>query len=208
MLQSVDKINAMLKELEGRTNQDLRDRIAQVQTLVDGVISAVDRNVKDVGVMITNAEAQINQLEKTIFVDVEELLNKVQCTVRVVVDQDIESGLSKVLDQLRAANPRLTLFGIPILKITVQQVKAQDPIEAYLQTKAALLAEYRKLGPDDAAYKISLTFGNIANLAYLTRCEDLHNTKPALDQMLLADEIEYKESQQPWTSVLTTRLPH
>lgn len=203
MLQSVEKINAMLKELEGRTNQDLRDRIAQVQALVDGVISAVDRNVKDVAAIITNAEAQINQLEKTILYDAEELLSKVQCTVRVVVDQDIESGLSKILDQLRAANPTLTLFGIPVWKLTVKQIMAEDPIEAYRATKAALLAEYQKLGPGDLAYKVPLTFANIANLAYLTRCEDLHNTKPAMDQILLKDEIEYKARQQPWTSVLS-----
>jgi hypothetical protein len=206
ILESVNRINAMLQELEGKTNQDLKDRIAQVQTLVDGVISAVDRNVKDVKEIVANAEAQINKLEEKIVSDAEELLHKVQCTVRVILDQEIENGLTKIVEQLRSANPALRLFGIPIANITVRQIKTEDPFDAYLETKAALLAEYRKIGPHDGAYKIPQTFGNIATLAYLTRCEDTANTKPAVDQILLKEEIEFKRLQQPWTSVLTPRL--
>jgi len=203
ILQAVNQINAMLRELEGRANQDLKDRIAQVQTLVDGVITAVDRNVKDIKDVIANAELQITQLEKKIVSDAEELLNKVQCTVKAIVDQDVEGGISKVIDQLRDANPALTLFGIPILKLTVKQVRAQDPFRAYLASRDALLVEYNKLRPSDPAYNIPLTFANISNYAYLTRCEDIANAKPAIDEILLRDEIKYKAFQQPWIYILS-----
>lgn len=203
ILQSVNQINAVLRELEGRTNQDLRDRVAEVQRLVDDMISAVDRNREDIKEFIRTTQTQINQLEVTIVRDAEQLLNKFHCTVRAVLDQDLETGLAKIIDQLRKANPALTLFGIPIMKITVQQIKSKDPFDAYLQTKAALFAEYQKIGANDGAYKIPQIFGNIADLAYWTRCEDTANNKPAIDQILLRDEIEYKRLQEPWTSILT-----
>ena len=208
ILQSVIQINAMLHELEGlegRTNQDLKERIADVQKIVDGVIDSVDRNVKTIKDVIANAETQINQLEERIVHDAEELLNKAQCTVKAVLDQDIENSVSKILNQLRSADPAFTLFGIPIAEITVKQIKVEDPFDAYRQTRDALLVEFRKIKPSDPAFKISQIFGDIATLAHFARCEDTANTKPAVDAILLRDEIKYKRLQKPWTSILAPR---
>jgi len=206
ILQSVNQINAMLQQLEGRTNQDLKDRIAQAQTLVDGVIAAVDRNVKDIKQVVADAELQMNQLEGKIVLDAEQLLNKAQCTAKALLDQDIEQGVSRVLDELRIANPKLTLFGIPIGGVTINVFKMQKPLDAYRQTRDALIAEYKQLGPTDDAFKIPQAFGGIATVAYFTRCEDTGNNRLADDEEMLEDEIKYKAFQQPWISVLHAKI--
>jgi hypothetical protein len=209
LLQAVQPINAMLPQvagLEGKTNDDLRDRIAQVQAIVDRVIAAVDQNVSNLQSIVAEAEHQMNDLENKIFLDAQALLRQVQCLAHDMLTVQVPQGFASALRELRQADPSIRIFGLKVGDLTTNDVQVEDPFGAYMSAKQQLLNSLDQLGPDAPAYSISHTYGTIANLAYLTRCGDLGNTQPATDAMLLRDELKYEQLQAPWSTVVIPSL--
>lgn len=209
LLQAVQTINAMLPQvagLEGKTNDDLRDRIAQVQAIVDRVIAAVDQNVSDLRSMVADAEREVNDLENKIFLDAQALLRQVQCLAHDILTVQVQQGFASALRELRQADPSIRILGLKVGDLTTNDVQVEDPFGAYMSAKQQLLQSMDQLGPDAPAYAISHTYGMIANLAYLTRCGDLGNTQPATDAMLLRDELKYEQLQVPWSTVVIPSL--
>ena len=206
ILEAIDRVGPLIQQvnqLEGTTNQDLRDRLDQLQAIVDEVTSAVDRNVANVMQIVAQAEMSVAIIEQQVYADAVDILSRTQCLVENVATDEIQRAISAAVGDLRKADPSITFLGFRIINLATNDVQVLDPDQAYVSIRDNYLLSLAKLKATDPAYKIVSIYANISRIAALTRCH--YQDKP-LAVILLQQEREYDRLAWYWTQVVHPRI--
>lgn len=206
ILEAVERIQTVaseLRDLEGKTNDDLKARIEQVQTIIDNVISAVDRNVANLSEIIANAERSLANLEQQIYKDAIDLLYRAQCVAEVVTSDQLQRGVAKAVQTLAQAHPRIRLLGITIIDLSSDNIKIDAPDQAYISLRDAYLQDLSNIKPNDKAYEIVSAYSNISRMARFARCSYLD--KPNA-QYFISEEAKYDRLVNIWMSIVIPKM--
>lgn len=202
ILESVERMQLMLNQvgsLEATTNADLAERIRQAKVVVDNVIAAVDRAAKNLREIVTEAENSLASLERSIYLDAQRILDKVQCVAQNATDQ-AEEAVAKAAGALRESDPHITFLGFTIIDLKLNKVHITDPDRAYLSIRDGYLKTLETtLRPTDSAYTIISAYANIGRVAWKTRCAYPVNS-PA-QAFLLNQEFDYLRLAKSWESI-------
>lgn len=201
LLQSVERIQLMLNQvgqLEATANVDLANRISQVQQLVDGVISAVDRNVANLRDIVAQAEVQMASLEQIVYLDAQSILDKVQCVAQNIATIQVQEAVANAVAALHDSDPSITFLGIKIINLKTRNVVITDPDQAYISVRDGYLKKLAALGAGDDAYTIVSTYANIERLAEGASCA---YRDPTLASLFLKEEFNYRRLAEPWANI-------
>jgi hypothetical protein len=195
ILEAINRINDTInsvRSVEGKTNADVKDRLDQVQGIVDAVVSGARTDIRE-------ATQEVEALEAKIYADLMDVLQQVECVAEDVAVEELPQAIANALNLVNEANIHIDIFGIKVINLQSNQIQITDPDAAYVTTRNAYLAYIRTLGPDAPAYTIVSKLGNIARVAQLTRC--VYRGNP-LDEPLYREERQYSALSNAWTSTL------
>jgi hypothetical protein len=203
ILEAVERINKTVKEvqsLEHTTNQDVQDRLVQVQQIVDDVVSGARTD-------IAAAEQAVEDIEDKLYADVMAVLQKAECVAQDIATIQLQEAIASVINTTTDAHIGVTVLGVEIIKVHSNRVEVIDPDKAYVTSRDASLAYMRSLGPNANAYEILSALANISRIALLTRCSYQGN---ALDSVLFREQQEYDLLARQWSDTVPVdvRLSH
>lgn len=142
---------------------------------------------------------QINALEKDIFAQAEGLIEKANCLVVNAADE-FDTELKKAALDIKAANPRITLLGIPIIRLQTSEVKIDDPYQGYLSIAAFHLAQIDQLTETSPAREFIHHYSEIVRLGKRAQCA--YEGQPAAEWLEQNYIIRYMALENQWVTVV------
>lgn len=198
IFESVIRLQQLMKDLDSvevRTNADITARLRDVKEITDQVIAAVDRGMVVAQALVDRME----KLEADIFAKAEGLIEQFGClVVNAMTEFDME--LKNAALTIKAANPRITLFGIPVIKLATKEVRIDDPWQAYLSIASFHLAEIQNLTESSPAREFVHHYGEIVRLGKRAQCA--YKGQPAAMWLEQRYIVPYKALQEPWVTVV------
>lgn len=170
---SVERTMTELQAMESTANQDVKARIEQVAQIVNGVTTAVDQNVDDIGRIVDDSLKQIRDLEAKTNEDAVKFLYRGQCVAQVAVTQQLSDAIKTATDSLNQAKPGLFAFGWRIISWGSDPVSFKDPDVAYRELRETYFQRLNDIKPDDDAYVFVSTYQNLIRVSKLARCHYL-----------------------------------
>jgi hypothetical protein len=201
ILRSVERIQLMLNQvgsLEVTTNADLKDRISQVNVVVNRVIAAVNQNVADLSQIIAQAETTLTSLEQNIYLDAQSILDRVQCVAQNIATTQVQEAVGNAVGALHRADPSIRFFGIKIIDLELNKIEITAPDKAYISVRDGYLKRLDSLGESDSAYTIISTYANIERLAVDASCA---YRDPTFVALFVKQEFYYRRLAMSWANI-------
>jgi hypothetical protein len=191
--QSLERTLAQLGVLESKTDYDVQQRLEQIRSIVHDALDGAHALVADATKRMLALEAQINA-------DAIRLIYRAQCAVEVVLMDQFQRSFVQLISNLKKADPSITILGVRIINLDVSDIKIDYPDQAYISTKAAILAALQKSVRDDSkAYNILSAYQNLERAASFTRC---YYIDQALETRWVQEVNELERLSLPWVLVV------
>jgi hypothetical protein len=201
ILESVERMDALIAkvgQVEGKTNTDLKERISQVQQIVDRVIAAVNDNVATLDADVKDAELKIDGLESKVYADASDLMFQATCVLEQAGSDQIPRALAQVISNIKKADPHASILGIRVASLSVNPIQIKEPDKTYISIRDAYINDLPLLVDNDAAYAIVSAYANIIRAARFASCSYQHQP---LFLYFLREQFEYARLMAPWESV-------
>jgi hypothetical protein len=201
LIERIGPILDQLDQLSDKINNDLKQRIADFKAVVDEAISAIDRDVTQIELIINGLEQKAAALELAIYNDAKDLLYRVQCTAEVFTSDQLQRGLAQAIGNLKRAHPGIKLLGITIVNLDLDDIHIDDPDIAYQSLRDGYLQSLKELKADAQADDIVSSYSNIARMARFAKCSYLDQPRAA---EFVRDEATYNRLAGLWISLNPT----
>ncbi|VWC91818.1 hypothetical protein BLA39750_01945 [Burkholderia lata] len=198
ILDSVIRIQQVIQDLDSleiRTNSDIAKRIQDLKLIIDEVIASVNNGLAVEQQLVQEVAA----IEADIFQKAEILIEDAQCAVAVAANE-VDTELKQAAFTIHQVNPTIRIFGIPVVKMTTDNVKVQDPWQTYQSIAAYHISEVEQLAPDSPANEFVHHYAEIVRLGRRTQC--LYRGQPTalwLEQVYIAP---YNALQKQWVTIV------
>jgi hypothetical protein len=194
---SLERSLIQLGALEATGNYDAQQRLEQIRSILHDVIGGTDNTIS----LATN---NMLELESSINADAIKLIYRAQCASEVVLMNQFQRSFAQLMANLQKADPSIRLGGIRIIDLTANNITIDDPDQAYISTKSAVIAKLQKDVTDNSkAYEILSAYQNLEMAAKFTRCYYLDQ---ALDKRFVQEVNELERQSLPWVMVVTPTM--
>ena len=192
--ESLDRTLIQLRDLEGVANNNVKERLEQIRSILKDVING-SQTVVDVALF------QMRALEADINMDAISLLYRTQCAALDTADQ-LRRVAEKTISDVIKADPGVTVLGIKISGTHMDNIEITDPDEAYISAKHAILDKLDKdINDDSQAYLILSAYQNIERMARFTRC---YYIGQVYDILWVQEVNELERLSSPWLFIRPT----
>lgn len=194
ILHSIERTGVLAQRLEGKMNEDLTDRINQI----DDVIQRTRVGLRDDIKAVTSvAFDRVSDLQTQFFSKASELL---ECSV-VVGLFDIQTTLAQTLNNLGERKPSITLFGWTVWSVEIQPNDIVDPIASFRKIKELSDQKISEITDKQHPTVLTDSYAEITRLVKKTRCH--YPTGSGLWIDLFNYELEYIRLQKYWIGQVT-----
>ena len=154
---SVERVMLQLQALQAKADYDVKQRLEQVRSILKETIA--------------EASERMLAVEKEINADAVRLIYRAQCATDVVLLDRLQRSFAQLISNLNKANPGIRILGVTIIDVSANEVKIDNPDQAYASTKAAVMSRLEQTMSDESnAYDILSAYQNLAMAASFTRC--------------------------------------
>jgi hypothetical protein len=197
---SLDRTLLQLKQLQEKTDLDIRSYLAQIDEIVTSVNSTIYEEGQRVEQIILTLADKAESLENQAHQDAIDLIWRVQCAIEVTATDTVQRALADALNSIRASEPTFVVFGIPTGKLNLQPVDIKDPDIVYRAIKKKRLQWLNEdLTENDDAYIIRSAYLNLARLSKLTQCHYIGHDSEVI---FIRDYYEFERLSMPWNRVV------
>ncbi len=212
---SIDQINRVLLALESKANEDIRNRINQVDTVVNKTILQIsalqNRTTQDVERILKTATRDLQNLEKTFMAHLSELIEKAECAAGVITLTDLERALGDFGDvlnthRIKVSAPELYpdekhktctlwLFYCPDFE---REFEIKEPFNVtYVEIRDFLLDRLSLADDKTQIDTLVTSYEYIADLANRSSC-----LAPSSADRLRTEYVKYLSKARHWKYVL------
>jgi hypothetical protein len=190
---SLERTLNQLNALESKTTYDVQQRLEQIRSILHDAIDGTQA-------IIADATKRMLELEASINADAIKLIYRAQCATEVVLLDQAQRSFIQLISDLKKADPGVTILGIRVLDLKVNDVKIDYPDQAYISTKKAVLDALGKAVSDKSkAYEILSAYQNLERAAVFTRC---YYIDQALNTRWVEEANELERLSLPWVIVV------
>ena len=192
---------AQIDQIRARSNKDAEDRLNQLREVVDSAI-------KGGSAFEQQAFADMQTLNKQIFADAAKLLFEAECAAVRTANGTFQDAIVNGLSNIAKAQPRIKIFGIPIVEYSSKQTILPEPNAFYFATKSESISKLRaslESNEQTNAYDIILTYSFLERLAKNTKCYYLNSVEK---RRFAHEQIYWFLQQQAWESAVDIKSPN
>ena len=194
---SLERSLIQLNVLEAQVNYDAQERLEQIRTIAKEAIGGTDT-------VIANATQKMLALEAKINTDALDKIYRIECGVQKVLMDQLQRGFAQLIANVKKANAGISILGIKIINLDVNEIEINNPDQAYISTKEAILTALdAKVTEDSKAYEILSAYQNLESAAKFVRC---YYKDQALDRRWVEEVNELERLSLPWVLIVSPKM--
>ncbi len=201
---SLQRTVLSLQKLEGQANVDVKERLNQINEIVNTVQNAIDHDISHIASVLEIETKAINDLEDKTYKDSIRFLDETQCVVEQVGADQVPRAVVDLREQVKEANPRILLFGfIPLFSLKVDPSDDLATADLKFESKKNKLLSDLNCDTTESsnAYQILSVYQNIEFAAWSLKC--IFRKQEAENLRLTKEIADMERLSMPWVRVVT-----
>lgn len=196
IVDGLDRTLLNIKEIQSETDEDIRDYLSQVDSMVESFNETVTTAGKQMETSLAVLANEVKELENQVYKDAIDLIWRAQCAATVLIEETAKKALADMLNKLKESKPKIIVFGMTIGEAEIGEMDILDPDLVYRAVKQNRLKFLNDtLTKHSDAYSIKSTYLNLSRLAKLTQC---HYIGQGLEMDFIRERYEFERLAAPW----------
>lgn len=191
---AVERFALMAEGLQDKIDKDIQNRLADIEQILfdvhEGLLQTISVAGSETREVVSFTLAKLETTTRSMLDDVQ----KTALCTSEVTGQNIQENLAEALNSV--GEPKLSLFGLPIIRGTWKPEDITDPQESFFLFLGRSQKFLDGLQPSDPASKMTRIYDEIRRQARITLC---HYDPTFIGfEHLMETELEYRRRQVFW----------